>query len=493
MFRTLFSMGLLQAVGIVLNAVRAKLLAVLLGPAGFGIVATIDQLVVTAVQCGNFSVPFTALKFLSRSHSLGQEEFVRAYAAFLRLILLLAAVTTAGAMAIAPFVLEHLDAELAAHRHAVFLALLGIPSTLLLMFFANVFAASQQTLRSVALTVIFAGVSLLAGGAGCVWGGIFGVYAASVPAMTLAALVAWRFLSRTWKAPAAPGSEVRSLWGELKRHGDIVQISVYTYLGVASASALLLLVRSLALAKLSAGAAGYLQACLAIALSIGACLGPAISLYLTPYVNRALPAGEKAATVAAFLPRLVLIYSLGGCVVVLFPETVLQILFSDRFIAVAAIVPWFVAWQCLYQIGNAYQQLLIGLDDVKGYCVVTVAGNLAAVTTCWVAIERYGLLGIAAGFVAGAALSIVLTVARLAGRHALPFPTAAIVWSAFAVVAFPGTAQLALAQPEFTWGGAGLRGLLGLAVVGSVCALLPEKLRRELQANIVARVRALIQ
>ena len=99
MFRTIFSIGLLQTGGIVITALRSKLFAVLLGPAGFGIVATIDQLVTSLAQLSNFSVPFTAMKFLSSSHSVGEDEFKKSYAAFLRLMLGLALVATVASVA----------------------------------------------------------------------------------------------------------------------------------------------------------------------------------------------------------------------------------------------------------------------------------------------------------------------------------------------------------------------------------------------------------
>ena len=70
--------------------VRAKIFAVLLGPAGFGVVATIDQLVMSVVQISNLSLPFTALKFLSHSHSLDDDSFRRTYSAFFKVMALLA-------------------------------------------------------------------------------------------------------------------------------------------------------------------------------------------------------------------------------------------------------------------------------------------------------------------------------------------------------------------------------------------------------------------
>ena len=112
MLKELASIGSLQVVGIAINALRSKIFAVLLGPAGFGIVATIDQLVASMVQLCNLSVPYTALKLLSRSHSQGEAQFRRSYAAFFKLILALAIVSTLIAMAVIPSLMSQLDPQL---------------------------------------------------------------------------------------------------------------------------------------------------------------------------------------------------------------------------------------------------------------------------------------------------------------------------------------------------------------------------------------------
>ncbi|PYJ53124.1 MAG: hypothetical protein DME82_14795, partial [Verrucomicrobia bacterium] len=75
MFRVIFSIGFLQAVTILISAVRTKVFAVLLGPSGFGVLATIDQLILSICQFCNLSLPDTAVKFLSRSHSISEEQF----------------------------------------------------------------------------------------------------------------------------------------------------------------------------------------------------------------------------------------------------------------------------------------------------------------------------------------------------------------------------------------------------------------------------------
>lgn len=89
MSRVLFSIGVVQVLIVLVGIGRAKVLSVLLGPAGFGVVSTIDQVALTLVHLGTLSVPFTAMKFMSHSHSDGLKAFQRTYRSFLRILTLL--------------------------------------------------------------------------------------------------------------------------------------------------------------------------------------------------------------------------------------------------------------------------------------------------------------------------------------------------------------------------------------------------------------------
>src|SRR5439155_18911940 len=127
----------------------------------------------------------------------------------------------------------------------------------------------------------------------------------------------------------------------LKANAAIIETAISTYIAVCSYSGLLLLARYQSITNLSEEAAGLLQAGLATALSIGAVLGPTSTLYFAPYVNRAIPSSDKIEAAGKFLPRLIFVYCLGALPVLLFPELVLRLLFSNRFTPAAIILSWF--------------------------------------------------------------------------------------------------------------------------------------------------------
>ncbi len=71
MLKAILSIGMIQAVAIVIQFVRSKVVAVTLGPAGVGVISTIDQTVQFVAFAAAFSIPLASVKFLSKAHSEG--------------------------------------------------------------------------------------------------------------------------------------------------------------------------------------------------------------------------------------------------------------------------------------------------------------------------------------------------------------------------------------------------------------------------------------
>ena len=421
----------------------------------------------------------------SSSHSVSEDAFKKSYAAFLRLMLGIAVVATVASVAMVLWVLERLDPQLAQHRATVVIAMLGLPALLLLMFFVNALAARQESVRSVLLTVLYNGALLIFGGIGCWLGGIRGIYLGAVPAATLLIGLTWLMLRARFKLPRQ--ERTTAIWAELKTHRQIGQTAFYTYLAVASIAGTMLLARYVSITQLSAEAAGLFQACLGIALSIGAVLGPANTLYLSPFVNRAIPAAEKIEAVGRFLPRLIFLFCMVAVPVLLFPELVLRVLFSERFTSAASLLVWFVTWQFVWQIATTYHLLLIGLGDMRGFCMALVAGNVVAIVGCVAWIAEFGLRGLGAAFVAGAIVSLSLTLLRLKRRHAASLPSGTIPLMVFAPLAFVVVAMIPLGA-ELGAAGICFRFLVAAGFGCVLWLMLPKELSRELAKWLRARL-----
>lgn len=486
MNRMLFSIGSLQGVVMVITAVRAKVFAVLLGPGGFGIVATLDQLVTTASQFSSFSLPFTAMKFLSRAHSQGEERFRRAYSRFLQAMVTLAVLATTAAVIVVPRFLGRFEHTIAKYDAPVSLALLGIPAAMLIAFFINALAARGQVLRSILLSAAFSAALMVSGAIGCWLGGVPGLYRAAVPAATLF-VVGFAVLGHLkMDLPVyVPESGRRGP----KPDAVAVETALLTYLAVGSYSLLLLLVRYLSLTRLGEVAAGLLQADLAVSWSIGALLTPASMLYLAPFVNREIPVSQRWEAAEAFLPRVLMLYSLGALPVLLFPDLVLRVLYSGRFLGAVQFLAWVIVWQCLAQVMAVYQQLLIGLEDIWGGCVVvTMGGYLAAAVLCFVLVRPFGIIGIGLGLIGGAILGAGLGMLRLRRKYGRGVPKSIPGLVAFSVLGLFGVAASGRMTQELTWTGLIVRFLVAIAFLAGLWAMLPSTLRAELRYSVVSRI-----
>jgi enterobacterial common antigen flippase len=490
MFRAIFSIGFLQVVSVAIGAVRTKVFAVLLGPSGFGVLATIDQLVLSVSQFCNFGLPDTAVKFISRSHSISEEQFQKSYAGFIKAIISLGLVATLILLIYLPSNLARIDPQLGKYRTPVSIALLGIPATMLLVFLVHVLAARQKAIESVLLITISAAVFALFGIVGCFLAGISGVYLAVVPGSTalVAAIIIYARTKLGWRlhVPAQPNDR------GIKINREIVGTAMANYIAVSCYSGFLLLARYLSITNLSEEAAGLLQAGLAVALSIGAILGPTNLLYLAPYLNRVMPVETKVQSVDKFLPRLILLYCLGALPILLFPELTLRILFSGRFIDAVGVLRILLIWQCFFQIAGIYQQLLIGLDDVKAYCLITSAGYAGAAALCLWLVGTLGLNGIAIAFTVSALFIAVSAALHLRLKYKYTLPRSLYLFGLLAVLTLIGTVALGHWTREITLIGLATRLIFAVSFVVGLWFILPKTLRSELFGSAIAQLRTLL-
>jgi antigen flippase len=482
MSRVLFSIGVVQVLVILVNLARSKILSLLLGPAGFGIVSTIDQVVLTTVNLAAMSFTFTALKFMARSHSQGEEPFRHTFAAFLRILGSLAGSAVAvvsGLLVIQPGVF---GADLVPYRGLMHIAVLSVPAVMLNILFVNTLAAAQRPMASAVLTLWVTLALAVATVVGAVGRGIGGLYVATVVAGVLTTGGTLVYLRRTLRL----GMTVQpvSLMHELRRSPEIVRFSLYLYTVMAAYSLTMLGTRYFVFSRLGEAEAGLFQAVMSVALTVGAALGPMSNVYLAPLVNRRMPVEEKLVIANDFARKMIVILLLVSLPVILFPRLILTVLFSQAFAPAAGALFVFVLWQCLYHVVNVYQQLLIGLDDVV-WCAFTALvafGTAAAVFPTL--IPRLGLSGAPAALGIGYALGGLVVAARLRVRFDAAIAPA--VWRHLAVCL--GVISIAgmLLDPTTEWTpyGVAMRALCGLAAVPLLWSFLSEGDRAQLRARM---------
>jgi O-antigen/teichoic acid export membrane protein len=448
MFKSMASIGLIQILIILVNMGRSKILSVLLGPSGFGIVATIDQVVLSTVQLAGIAIPFTAMKFMSHAHSESHRRFQAVYSSFLIVLLVLSVAATALMIFLINWQPDLFGDDLVEYNQFFNIAFFGIPIFMLGIFFVHVLAAEQRPASSANLNFL---VTLALAVAACigVWvNGILGLYIATVATgiVTVVFTLIYLKIFRNLKSFSRDASILK----ELKRNPEIVSMSFTLYLAMSAYSVTMLSLRFFVFAEEGAEGAGLLQALIGITLAFGAISGAMNSLFLTPLVNRSLPLSEKLDAAHDFQKNVILVLLVLILPFILFPKLALTVLFSSEFAIVSQSLFLFLIWQCLYQIVNIYQQLLIGLDDVLFYSISTSLGFFLAILLCPVLVPAIGLMGAAFSLLVGVIFNGALTVYRLKRKFNSDIPFE--VWKriAFCMAMISATVILFYGIEEFS-------------------------------------------
>ena len=420
MLKIILSIGAIQAVAIIIQFARTKVVAILLGPEGVGVVSTIDQIAQFVAFTVAFSLPLASVKFLSKAHSEGHDAFKRSYAGFLKLLTLISVAGTGIAAALVYFRPEVLGPSVEKYQLYVLLALLSIPTLILSGFFTNVLASAQKYRESASLAIITNAVTTAAVISGVLTVGILGVFAGGTfagLALTLGIII------YLWKRADLPFfSSDADIFSELKRSPNIVSFAAMLYLGSFSYMLSLLVARYAIISNFGEAEAGLLQGAIVLSVAIGMVLNPANGLYLTPIMNRDIAKEEKIKAAVEFQRKMVMILCLVSLPIVMFPQLMLTILFSNKFAAVGNIVFLFIFAQLITQLSGVHQAFLIGADDLKVYAVITTAGQFGFAILAWILAPAYGIAGIAIGSIISSLVIFLASLFRLKMKHGFSLP-----------------------------------------------------------------------
>ena len=459
----MLAVGGVQVLILLLGLLRAKFLSVTLGPAGYGLVGTIDQLVLALISLGTLGLPFAGLKFMARGHSEGQHNFERTYAGFLWALAVLGILTAAIGAGLGLFAPEIFGKELAGYGWLIAVAMLGIPASMVNMLVANALAASQRGRESALFTLAIQGLLLAATIAGVYAAGTKGIYVATVvvgSVTTVAAIVALR---RSLGSPLAAGPA----WfkAEVKRDRTVMTYSAWVYIATAIYTVSLSGVRTSVFSQLGAANAGLLQASLGLALTVGAVINPISNLILAPFLNRSIPVDQKVTAANDFAMKVLTLLLVGGLPLVMFPRFAMSLLFAHEFLPAAAILFAFIIWQCIAQLVNVYTQLLVGIDDVAVACAILAVGYGAVFLMTPSMTSLFGLPGVAVALIAGVIVVGIANGIRLQRKYHASIRRTVAVRLIFTVAAILLAATLTVGSPEFSTRGFTLRLAIALALL----------------------------
>jgi O-antigen/teichoic acid export membrane protein len=415
--QAIVALGGIQALTMLAGLARTKVLAVLLGPAGVGVASVIDQVVSLVAQLGSLSIPFVGLKFLSRARDAGVEETRRIYFALVFLLVLasfIAAALAAGVAAVQPAIFGD---GLAPYRNVLMVALLGVPPFALAPLLRNAMAALERHRESAVAAFLGAVLTVAGAVAGVTAGGLVGLYVANAIVLGVTIIGMQWYLGKSLGLRLSASASPRAATAALRSQPGLTTFAASMYVLALTSPLAYLYARSLLLSTHGAIEAGLVAAAYGIGVSIRLVLNQANGLYLTPLVNRGSPKPERIAAVAEYLRILVVLVVLSTLVFVLFPGQWLSVLYSSEFAAATRIVAVFVVAEAVLLVAGVYQALLIGFDDIAGFLVATVAGQLLTIALAHWLVVPLGGMGVGIAFLTGNAVILVATATRLLGRH----------------------------------------------------------------------------
>jgi enterobacterial common antigen flippase len=413
------TLGAIQILVMVAGLVRIKILALLLGPSGLGIVGVIDQIVGFLAHAGSMSLPFAALRYLSRHRGESPERFASLYIAFRRALLVASAFSVLLGLGFVVWKTRQPSSDLAPYRLAVIIGVFSAPAIALLALDRSVLAVFDRS-RHAAVVALVAGIALIGSSfVGVRLGGLGGLYAGNlVVNLALASL-----LSRYVRAYLVRGNVPRPLApstvSTLRAEPGLVKFCTTIHLLTLASPAAYLVSRIVLLDSRGSVEAGLMAAAVGFGVAVRTAMSQANALYLTPLANRSTPMSDRAYAVSHYARTLTVLFLLGVVPIVLFPRPLLSVLYSREFLAASGTIGAFLIAEGLLLMAGVYQSLLIGFGDVNGYAASSLVANVATIIASLVLIPAHGIIGAAIAFIGGNCLLLVLTLLRLRASHSI--------------------------------------------------------------------------
>jgi PST family polysaccharide transporter len=415
--QAIVALGGIQALTMAAGLARTKVLALLLGVGGVGVASVIDQVVSLVAQLGSLSIPFVALKFISRARDGSQEETRRIYDALV-VLLVLASMISASIGAVIAFARPATFGEgLAPYRMVLLVALMGVPAFALAPLLRNAMAALEKHRESALAAFVGAILTVLGAFIGVRAGGLAGLYIANAVVLVVTIVAMQWYLGG--KLGLRLSADVRAgvAGHALRAQPGLFGFAAATYVLALTSPFAYLLARTLLLSSHGEIEAGLVAGAYGIAVSVRLVLNQANGLYLTPLVNRNTPKAERITAVAEYLRILIVLVAMSTLAIVLFPAQWLALLYSTKFLGAVSLVTVFVLAEAVLLLAGVYQALLIGFDDISGFLVATVGGHLVTIALARWLVESQGGVGVGVAFLSGNAVILVGTALRLLQKH----------------------------------------------------------------------------
>ena len=464
MLGALLSIGGLQLLMMIVLLARTKILALLLGPDQYGVMAVIDKLLGLTAQIASLSLPFAALRFLPGLWVSDRAAFAHQLRSMGLFVLALSmAAAGCGILATTAFGVRWGE-ELAAFRPVITVGFATVPVLALVPFLQGALAGRLAHRESQTFQLAHALVFAASGVGGALLAGLRGIYATY--ALLGAGLVAWRARALWIGAGPAPG-----LTGarDLRLPRTVWRFSLVMF-GVAFLTPYAALyTHYLVLQQTGASAAGWMQAALGIALAVRGVLGTGHAVFLTPNVNRGGSPADRMQWAVAFQRTFCLLAVVIVPPLLLAVDLAVHLLYSPAFGAAAGFVFLFVLVEIVGMLAATYQAIIVALDRLAFHVVQnTIAQLLVIGLAAWL-VPDLGITGVAAATLTAQAFLYAATSWYLHDRFGLKPDARTLALTAYLVAAVVVTGLSGRSGPTLIASTAAIR----LALYGAVLALVP--------------------
>lgn len=402
--------GSAQAVNILISILRMKVLAILLGPTGVGMLSIYNNLQGVATTAAGLGMGTSGVREIA---SVKGEE--QALSRVRRVLLAAHLVQGVLAMGVVWLLREQISEWLFGDRSyatevgliglAILLTLLGTAHTALLQGMRRIGDLGRVTVLS-ALVGTIAGLAAvwLYGEPGLIW------FVVVLPLATI--VIAMRYTRRLPKPSASKRPSSVEIWDVWK---PMAKLGAAFMLGGLATTATLLLVRGHITQELGLEAAGQFAAAWGITITyVGFLLGAMAADYyprLTEVIN------DRAATIRLVNDQAQLVLAIGGPVLLLLiglAPWVVTLLYSAEFVPAAELLQWQTVGNVFKLASWALAFSVVAAARSKTFVMIELSFNIVFLALIWCLLPVLGLTVTAIAFLVGYVvyLAIVYIVAR---------------------------------------------------------------------------------
>lgn len=452
-----------QAINYLISLVRIKIVAVLLGPTGVGLIGLYQSLTSLLSTVSGLGINSSGVREVANAHGHNDPA---AYARTVKTLLRACWVTGLAGWAVTALLAEQISHWVfGSIEHELEIALLG--STLLLTSVSGGYMALIQGMRRIGdlarMNVTAMLINTVVAIGGYAWLGISGIIPVLLANAAVTLLVSWYYSRRIDTPP------VDLSWSETLSGGKAL-----AYLGVAFMWGGLLtmgvdlVARSMITREYGIDAAGYYQAAWALSgIFAGFVLG-AMSADYYPRLTSVIENRLEAAHLINEQIEVGTLLALPGLLATLaFSPFVIRLLYTGDFIVAATLLPWFmlgvfgrvVSWPC------GFVQLALGKAHWF-FATQTIFAALHLALLLWF-VPAFGIVGAAYAF---AILYFVhAPIIALVARYLIGFRWSAAARRLLAVAALVVAAAVASSLALSGWTSLAIGA--GITIIGTIISL----------------------